>query len=106
MAESLEDQQTVLYLQDTCHQAGYKTKLLSIEEVGFDTSSKRFVDLQTERIEHLFKLYPWEWMWESDFADQLKLECAGFMEPMWKMLVSTKGLLPILWKLHPGHPNL
>ena len=25
---------------------------------------------------------------------------------MWKMLLSNKGLLPILWELFPDHPNL
>ena len=29
-----------------------------------------------------------------------------FIEPAWKMLLSNKGLLPVLWELFPGHPNL
>jgi glutathionylspermidine synthase len=29
-----------------------------------------------------------------------------WIEPIWKMLLSNKGILPILWELHPGHPNL
>ena len=28
------------------------------------------------------------------------------MEPAWKMLLSNKGILPVLWQLFPGHPNL
>jgi glutathionylspermidine synthase len=36
----------------------------------------------------------------------LKLENCRFVEPMWKMLLSNKAILPILWKLFPGHPNL
>jgi len=28
------------------------------------------------------------------------------IEPLWKMLLSNKGLLPILWELFPDHPNL
>lgn len=28
------------------------------------------------------------------------------MEPPWKMLLSNKGILPVLWDLYPGHPNL
>ena len=28
------------------------------------------------------------------------------IEPAWKMLLSNKGVLPILWELFPGHPNL
>jgi glutathionylspermidine synthase len=29
-----------------------------------------------------------------------------FIEPPWKMLLSNKGLLPVLWELFPDHPNL
>jgi glutathionylspermidine synthase len=30
----------------------------------------------------------------------------AWIEPIWKMLLSNKALLAILWELHPGHPNL
>ena len=29
-----------------------------------------------------------------------------WIEPIWKMLLSNKGILPILWELYPGHENL
>lgn len=29
-----------------------------------------------------------------------------WIEPAWKMLLSNKALLAILWELFPGHPNL
>jgi glutathionylspermidine synthase len=29
-----------------------------------------------------------------------------WIEPIWKMLWSNKGLLPVLYELNPGHPNL
>jgi glutathionylspermidine synthase len=29
-----------------------------------------------------------------------------WIEPMWKMLLSNKALLAILWERNPGHPNL
>ncbi len=28
------------------------------------------------------------------------------MEPVWKMICSNKAILPVLWELFPGHPNL
>jgi glutathionylspermidine synthase len=106
VSDHLEDAQTVLYIQDTCHQAGLATEQLLIDDVGWDSSRKKFVDLQEREVTHYFKLFPWEWMWGSDFAEQLKLETTQFIEPMWKMLLSNKGILPILWELFPEHPNL
>lgn len=102
----LEDEQTVLYLADTAHQAGLRVKQAAIEEVGWDGDRSIFVDLENEPISTFFKLFPWEWMWDSDYAEQLKLERCRFIEPMWKMLLANKAILPILWKLFPNHPNL
>ncbi|HUR46570.1 MAG TPA: glutathionylspermidine synthase family protein [Candidatus Saccharimonadales bacterium] len=104
--EHPEDEQTVLYLQDTCHQAGLVTKQVAVEDIGWNETRKCFADLEDQKIINCFKLYPWEWMMHEAFAEHLALEPARFIEPAWKMLLSNKGLLPILWELFPGHPNL
>ena len=104
--DSLEDAQTVLYLEDTCHQAGLPVSQLFIEDIGYDRIKKQFVDLDNQPVTNYFKLYPWEWMWRETFAFSLKMEMCNFIEPMWKMPLSNKGLLPVLWKLFPNHPNL
>jgi glutathionylspermidine synthase len=101
-----EDEQTVLYLQDTAQQAGLATKRTFIEEVGWNEKRACFVDQDDQKIVTGFKLYPWEWMWEDEFGQYLAREPARFVEPAWKMLLSNKGILPILWELFPGHPNL
>jgi glutathionylspermidine synthase len=31
---------------------------------------------------------------------------AFFIEPAWKMILSNKAILPLLWELFPGHPHL
>ncbi len=104
--DHLEDAQTVLYLADTCVQAGLGSKQLFIEDVGFDSRRNKFVDLDEQVVTNYFKLYPWEWLWHEEFAEHLKLEPCRFIEPMWKMLLANKGLLPVLWEKFPGHANL
>jgi glutathionylspermidine synthase len=101
-----EDEMTVLYLRDTCEQAGVKARMIYVEDIGWDAGKKCFVDLEFQRIELCFKLYPWEWMWHEQFGAHLPAETVQFIEPAWKMLLSNKGLLPILWELYPDHPNL
>jgi glutathionylspermidine synthase len=101
-----EDEQTVLYLRDTCQQADVVTRSLHIEDIGWDARAERFVDLGGAPVERCFKLYPWEWLWHEEFAPYLVHDAVQFIEPVWKMLLSNKGLLPILWELFPGHPNL
>ena len=104
--ENLEDEQTVLYLRDTCEQAGRRTLPVHIEDVGWDRRQDCFVDLENRHIEHCLKLYPWEWLWHEEFGAHLAKDRVRFIEPAWKMLLSNKGLLPILWELFPDHPNL
>lgn len=101
-----EDEQTVLYLRDTCVQAGIATQAVAIEDIGWDARTRRFADLAGAPIADCFKLYPWEWLWHEEFGAHLAGDPIRFIEPMWKMLLSNKGLLPVLWELFPGHPNL
>jgi glutathionylspermidine synthase len=101
-----EDAQTVLYLRDTCEQAGGRTRSVVIDDIGWDPRGQTFVDVAGVPITRCFKLYPWEWMWAEEFANALPRCSTQFVEPAWKMLLSNKGLLPILWEMFPGHPNL
>ncbi|MET7607235.1 glutathionylspermidine synthase family protein [Streptomyces avermitilis] len=109
-----EDLMTVAYLKETAEQAGLDTDWISMEEIGWDPLSGRFVDNQLHFIRSCFKLYPWEWLTGDRFADHVldTLDNGGgtgstlWIEPAWKMLLSNKALLAILWELYPGHPNL
>ena len=101
-----EDEQTVRYLLDTAHQAGLATEFIHVEDIGWNRERACFVDLEERKIETCFKLYPWEWMWHEQFGAHLPAEPARFIEPAWKMLLSNKALLAVLWELFPDHPNL
>ena len=101
-----EDTQTITYLMDTCQQAGFETAWTAIDEIGWDRAARRFVAADDAAIHALFKLYPWEWLWHEEFAPFLPEAKNLLIEPPWKLLLSTKGLLPILWELNPGHENL
>jgi glutathionylspermidine synthase len=107
-ADDTEDVMTVTYLRDTAEQAGLKTDGLLMAEIGWDEAAQAFVDLQGARMDAIFKLYPWEWMLHEEFGRNAIEARARTMwiEPIWKMLWSNKGILPVLWELFPGHPNL
>jgi len=100
----VEDEMTVAYLMDTALQAGLTAKMFPIDEIGWD--GEKFTSPQDRPLTAVFKLYPWEWMLREEFAKHLKLSNVTWIEPAWKMLLSNKGLLPILWKLYPNHENL
>lgn len=102
----LEDEATTRYLMDTAMQAGLRCHDLAIDALGFDPRIGDFVDDVDGPVTHLFKLYPWEWMWDEPFAAHLATTAVRFVEPPWKLLLSSKAMLPLLWRRHRGHPNL
>jgi glutathionylspermidine synthase len=103
-ASSAEDQGTVDYLRDTATQAGLEAPAIDIADIGWD--GKRFVDLDDRAIGALFKLYPWEWLAREEFGPHLLANTMRIIEPAWKMLLSNKAILPVLWEMFPDHPNL
>ncbi len=103
--ENLEDRQTVAYLAETAEQAGKLAHLMDISDVGVSEQG-RFVDENEQVIDRIFKLYPWEWMIDEPFFDNIAKERFRFQEPAWKMLLSNKAILPILWELNREHPLL
>jgi glutathionylspermidine synthase len=101
---ALEDRRTVEYMQDVAGQAGWPTTLLDIAEIGWN--GRDFTDLSETLIRFMFKLYPWEWLLRESFGEHLLTDRVGFVEPPWKMVLSNKAILPLLWEMFPGHPNL
>lgn len=106
LQDNEEDWVCAMYMLDTVTQAGHQAKHVFVEDIGWDETLKCFVDLEDEPIARLFKLYPWEWMMRESFGEHLHATATRFIEPLWKSVLSCKGLLPLLWELYPKHPNL
>ena len=104
--ESSEDAGTLAYLEDTASQAGLATTLIDVEDIGWREDGGGFVDLDGRDIALAFKLYPWEWMFREAFGAKLPHAPTRWIEPPWKAVLSNKGVLPLLWEMFPGHPNL
>jgi len=104
--ESAEDLGNTEYMMDTALQGGMEVVHLFIEDIGWDNAARRFVDLDGAPVQTLFKLYPWEWMAREEFGRFLAEAPLRILEPPWKMILSNKGILPILWELFEGHQNL
>lgn len=103
--DMLEDRQTIAYLAETAEQAGKSVVLMDMGEIGFSPDGV-FTDAEDRPISRMFKLYPWEWLAGEPFFGVIGQERGRFTEPAWKMMLSNKGLLAVLWDLHPGHPLL
>ncbi len=104
VANHAEDFATTTYLRDTCTQAGHETFFLSVDQIGWNGIG--FVDLDQRPILNLFKLYPWEWLLADEFGQHVATARMRVIEPAWKMILSNKAILVLLWDMFEGHPNL
>jgi glutathionylspermidine synthase len=109
-ADNPEDRLTMAYLRDTAEQAGLPTRQMLMQDIGWNEPRQCFVDTDPaeNQIRSIFKLYPWETMLDESFATQaLRIyKDMRWIEPIWKLLLSNKGILPVLWELYPNHELL
>ncbi|MFD2263216.1 glutathionylspermidine synthase family protein [Lacibacterium aquatile] len=104
LPDNEEDRGTIDYLRDTAMQGGCIAPFVEIADIGYD--GQRFVDFEDRPIDTLFKLYPWEWMIQDAFAGNIGPSGLRLLEPAWKMILSNKALMVLLWERFPGHPAL
>ncbi|KGM55023.1 hypothetical protein N800_01735 [Lysobacter daejeonensis GH1-9] len=105
VGRSAEDQGTVSYLRDCAAQGGLPAGAIALEDIGV-ASDGHFTDMDDVAIGSLFKLYPLEDLFSDPFGLELLRSNLQLLEPAWKLVLSNKGVLPLLWERHRGHPNL
>jgi len=104
MKGSVEDKATTDYLRLVADKVGIESRHIDLEDIGL--LDGRFVDLEDRWIPHLFKLHAWEFIFHEEFGSAIAQCDTQFFEPAWKAILSNKGVLPLLWERHKGHPNL
>ena len=105
---NIEDVTNVEYMRDCASQAGLETSYIPVENIGWAEDIKEFIDENGEIMKSIFKLYPYEWILEENFGRKIaeNINKTQWIEPAWKILASSKAMLPILWELYPNHPLL
>ena len=126
---SIEEADNIDYLESTARRAGLATISCDIDHVR--VASRGSVEVASlsspggdapaapaEAVRSMWKLYPYEWLVEEELGAALEhdvftrnaLDASGggcvWMEPPWKLILSNKALLPLLWAMFPNHPNL
>ncbi|MEI4490394.1 glutathionylspermidine synthase family protein [Mameliella alba] len=105
VAGNPEDYGTVEAMGWAAREAGLGAHYCDLDKIGLSEDGQ-FLDDEDRRIAVLFKLYPWEDLFLDDYTDHIDGSGCLFLEPAWKALLSNKGVLPVLWQMFEGHPNL
>lgn len=105
VAGNPEDYGTVEAMGWAAREAGLGAHYCDLDKIALSEDG-HFLDDEDRRMAVLFKLYPWEDLLRDDYANHIAGSGCLFLEPAWKALLSNKGLLPVLWQMFEGHPNL
>ena len=96
-----EDNVTLDYILDTAMKAGLNVAEMDIRDIELENGS---LYCGCEPINCMFKLYPWENMFE-ECVEACQTEMC-WIEPLWKALMSNKAMLPILYEMFPNSPYI
>ncbi|KAK3281749.1 hypothetical protein CYMTET_10482 [Cymbomonas tetramitiformis] len=105
-----EERQTTKYIQAAAALAGCSSKFIGLEHLQ---SQGNLLPIHHEVRKIIWKMYPYEWLSQEDLGQYVVqdhlVHAEGrvrWMEPAWKLILSSKAILPYLWSKHPDHPNL
>jgi len=102
--ECLEDRRHVEFYGWMAKMAGAQSvKIVHIKDLR-PTPDGDFVDADGERVETLYKLYPWEWIFHDRAGQAFTESRMTIGEPLWRTLLNNKAFLCVLSDLYPGHP--
>jgi glutathionylspermidine synthase len=107
---SIEDTSTVAYMEEIFNSIegnSIPSKLLDIESIGLMNDNSSFVDIEDgTSIATIFKLYPWEQFATGEFFKYVPDSSTKWINPMWRLVMSSKGLLAKMYELFPNNEYL
>jgi glutathionylspermidine synthase len=95
---------TIKYMAGLLRRAGIQVTLMALHRMGWDPKRRTFVDHNSAPVRHCYKLYPWEWMLREPFAQWVEASNCSFVEPPWRLLLGSKGILCVISELFGDHP--
>ena len=112
-----EEMFNAIYMKENFEMAGLQAEIL-VGNIGIRKQDFGFCDLQGRRISKVWKMWNWETITQqfvleekptgkdARVCDVLMSEEVEVYEPIWKMVTSNKGLLPLIYEMNKDNPLL
>jgi glutathionylspermidine synthase len=97
---------TARYMTQLMRSVGIESTMMAMHRMGWNSRDRKFVDQDGAPITHCFKLYPWEWMLREPFATRVEDSGCSFIEPPWRLLLGSKGILCVISERFGDHPSV
>lgn len=101
LKDEVEDREGVQFIQDCCP---LFNKFTFIQDIGWD--GRNFLDLNNKIMKNIFLLYPFEWLVDEEFFQFINSNNFKPINPWWTYILTSKGVLPLLWELFPDNEYL
>lgn len=113
-----EEKYHSLFMQEVIQAAGLRCKIITDFNALARDSHGRIIDSDAEVISWVWKTWSWETALDQirtrqkqagqavELCDVLLDKDIMVFEPLWSLIPSNKAILPVLWRLFPGHPLL
>ena len=78
-------------------------------KLGYKEGCVPALRINQNEVKCVLSVYPKEFMIQEITKDELlkwDFKNLKFIEPPWKLIMSNKAILPLLWEMFPNHPNL
>ena len=78
-------------------------------KLGYKEGCEPALRISQTEVKCVLNVYPKEFMIQEITKDELlkwDFKNLKFIEPPWKLIMSNKAILPLLWEMFPNHPNL
>ena len=78
-------------------------------KLGYKEGCVPALRINQNEVKCVLSVYPKEFMIQEITKDELlkwDFKNLIFIEPLWKLIMSNKAILPLLWEMFPNHPNL
>lgn len=85
------------------------TYLSDINNLSHSDLNRRIISSNNSSFypDYIWKLYPLEYMAKENLSEVfINNSSIKLLEPAWKLVLSSKALLPFLWEMYPNHPYL
>jgi glutathionylspermidine amidase/synthetase len=116
--KDMEEEYHSLYMKKAAEEAGISCKIYdSIDSFNFD-AEHNIMDTDGDIVKNIWKT----WSWQTALNDlESKNDSSGknprlsdllfnskirVFEPLWTVIMSSKAILPVIWRLYPNHPLL
>lgn len=104
-----EDWITSAFIKGIAKKVGWEVIDARMRDLRWDEQHQAWRDNKGNTIQNIYKHFPWDMLIRQKISKDMIINHNRFeslFEPSWKLILSTRAVLPAMWDLYPESPIL